>query len=162
MRNMTIGIGLLAIATVAGSALATDTIVAARENKAAVQAQAETQAQAEKPGCAMQEQVSISISFNSQVESPKLAKQRFDEKLAAVDAAAKELKFQKWSLQSMNYSVSPYNSGYGEGNYQISGSVSYQTDNADLAFTLMEQLSKQKMQANVSVSSYRNGNCNER
>jgi len=107
------------------------------------------------PYC-MQEQVNVSINFNFQVGSPKEAKETFDARLRDIDAFVKQANLKKWELQSMNYSVSAQNNGYGDTNYQLSGSASYQTDNADQAFALMDQLTKQKLYVNVNVSKYRN------
>jgi hypothetical protein len=106
----------------------------------------------------MTEQVNLGINFNTQVSSPSQAKAKFDAKLAEIDAFVKQAKLKKWSLQSLNYSVSA-NGGYdySEPTYNLSGSANYVTDNADQAFALMEQLSKQKVMANVSVSKYRSG-----
>ena len=111
--------------------------------------------------CSMTEQVNVNISFNFQVASSAQAKAKFDAKLAEIENFVKQAKLKKWSLQSMNYSVSA-NGGYdmGEATYNLSGSASYNTDNADQAFALMEQLSKQKLSVSVSVNKYRNsGNC---
>jgi hypothetical protein len=109
--------------------------------------------------CPMQEQVNLSINFNFQINSPAEAKSKFDAKLVAIEALAKQAKLKKWTLQSMSYSVSS-NGGYNEGDsFSFSGSASYQTDNADQAIALMEQLSKQKFNSSVSVNKYVNGNC---
>lgn len=111
--------------------------------------------------CGMQENVNINVNFNLRVESPKAAKEKFDQKIQEIDAFGKKSGVKKWQLQSMNYSVSSAG-GYGDDQgYQLSGSASYQTDNADQAFALMEQLSKQKMYVNVGVNKYRNGACQE-
>jgi hypothetical protein len=108
------------------------------------------------PGC-LQENVSVSINFNFKVASPHEAKETFDAHLRDIDTFAKQAGLKKWTLQSMNYSVSAQNSGMGEPTYQLSGNASYQTDNADQAFVLMDQLSKQKMYVNVNVNKYNNG-----
>ena len=114
-------------------------------------------AQAQKECSAMEENVNVNISFNAQLPTPLQAKERFDSRLKEIEGLARDGKIKKWSLQSMNYSVSSSNYGYGEPTYQLSGSASYQTDNADQAFALMEQFSKRGLQLSVSVSKYRSG-----
>ena len=111
-------------------------------------------------GCAkFKEQVNVGVSFNAQLPSPLQAKERFDSRLKEIEGMAQEAKFKKWTLQSMNYSVSSSNYGYGESTFQLSGSANYQTDDADKAFALMEQFSKRGLQLNVSVSKYQDGSC---
>ncbi len=108
----------------------------------------------------MEEQVSVNVSFNAQLPSPLEAKERFEARLKEIEGLARDSQIKKWSLQSLNYSVSTYNSGYGmDATFQLSGSASYQTDNADQAFALMDKFSKRGMQLNVSVNKYRSGTC---
>jgi uncharacterized protein YggE len=108
----------------------------------------------------MQTQVSLNVNFNLQAETPLDAKKKFEAKLAVIDGAVKKAGLKKFNLQSMNYSVSPMG-GYGgeETGYQMNGNTSYQLDDADKAFALMEQFGKQRMMASVNVNQYNTGNC---
>ncbi len=108
--------------------------------------------------CALQEQVSISISFNLTAESFMQAKTKYDEKMQSISDYAKKQNMKKFDLQSMNYNI---NSNYNNNvqNYQMNGSVNYQVGNSDEAFKFAEFLTEQKFNVSVNGNSYRNGTC---
>ena len=114
------------------------------------------------PACKMQENVTLSISFNLRLKSFAEAKKKFDDKMAQIVDFAKQQNISKFQLQSMNYNISsqPSNSGdISEQDYQMNGNVSYLLDSTENAFKLAEFLNQQKIQVNVSVNKYQNGMC---
>ncbi len=130
---------------------------------AAVSAMLVTPAYAEingmKPGCVMKENVTVGINFNHKVPSIKEAKVKFDEQTKSIEQYAKQQELKKFEKQSMNYNIYTQNE-YNQPVYQLSGSISYQLDNADEAFKFADFLTQQKFQVNVSSNAYRQGNCN--
>ncbi len=110
------------------------------------------------PKCAMQEQVSISINFNLMADSFTQAKAKYDEKMQSITDYAKKQNMKKFDLQALNYNI---NSNYNNGpqGYQLSGSASYQVNDADEAFKLAEFLTQQKFNVSVNGNSYKNGMC---
>lgn len=106
--------------------------------------------------CPMQERANLNINFNFRADSLREARQKFDSHVNEIDALIKQSKSQQWDLQSMNYSVSEQGGGDTEPKFMISGNASYQTDSADEAFAVMEQLSAKKMHVSVNVNKYRN------
>jgi len=110
------------------------------------------------PKCAMQEQVSLSISFNLMADSFTQAKAKYDERMRSISEYAKKQNMKKFELQSLNYNInSNYNNSQQE--YQLSGSAGYQVGDADEAFKLAEFLTQQKFNVSVNGNSYKNGMC---
>ena len=107
-------------------------------------------------GC-MTENASISISFNSVEPDVSKIKGKMDAQLADIEKLMKEAGLSKYEMQSMNYSISPQNYGSMNSAYQMSGSFSFMVQPSDKATGLMASLTKKGYQANVNVSSYRNG-----
>jgi hypothetical protein len=111
------------------------------------------------PNCTMNETVTININFNNVVDSPTKAKPVFDEMLNTVKTAAAEQGVEGFSVQSMNYNVSPNQSGTLVSNYGLNGSVSFTAKQGDKAAKLMEALNGKGITSSMSVSAYHNGNC---
>lgn len=115
--------------------------------------------------CTLQENVTLSVTYNFKASSFAEAKKMFDDHVAKVQTFAKQQKLKKFSLQNQNYNIYAQPLNYnpdGTPNsftYQINGSSSYVMDNADAAFTFAEFLTKQKMQVGLNSNSYRQGNC---
>lgn len=108
--------------------------------------------------CGLQEQVSISISFNLTAENFMQAKAKYDEKMQSISDYAKKQNMKKFDLQSLNYNI---NSNYNNNtpNYQLSGSANYQVGSSDEAFKFAEFLTQQKFNVSVNGNSYKNGAC---
>ncbi|MEK6746734.1 MAG: SIMPL domain-containing protein [Pseudomonadota bacterium] len=108
--------------------------------------------------CGLQEQVSVSISFNLAAENFVQAKTKYDEKMQSIYDYAKKQEMKKFELQSMSYNI---NNNYNNNvqNYQMNGGVNYQVGNSDEAIKFAEFLTQQKFNVSVNGSSYKNGNC---
>lgn len=101
--------------------------------------------------CKMVETVSISLSFSNIPVSLDAVKSNVDERLAEIDALAKDVGIKELIIQNMNYNIYSNNGG----GYLLNGSFSLQIDNADLAAALMKALSGKAYVPNLSVNSYR-------
>lgn len=108
--------------------------------------------------CGLQEQVSISISFNLFADSFTQAKAKYDEKMQLIADYAKKQNMKKFDLQSQNYNINSNYNNNSQG-YQLSGSANYQVGNSDEAFKFAEFLAGQKFNVAVNGNSYKNGMC---
>ena len=113
-----------------------------------------------RAGCPV-ENAQVSVSFNGMDTGVSVVRAKLDAKIAEVKALAKEQEFTKLVLQSYNYNINANNFGGngGELRYQYNGSISFAILPPEKAVDFMQMLSKKGYQANVSVSSYNNGNC---
>jgi len=113
-------------------------------------------------GC-LQETATLGVNFNLKAKSFTDAKEKFDSKIKQMEEFVKQQHVEKFTLQSMNYSVNTqgmnYSGDMGETTYQLNGNASYQLASADDAFRLGEFLTKQQFTVNVNVNRFGNGPC---
>ena len=114
------------------------------------------------PECAMQSQVSLSISYDLKASTFAEAHKRVTEQNAKIAQMAEQQKLSGFKLQGENSNISSQPSNYTPDGqptsftYQVNGSLSYTLDNPDEAIRFAEYLSGQKLQVSVSTNSYRN------
>lgn len=114
-----------------------------------------------KAGCTLTENANVSINFNSIEKDAEAAGNIFDAKVKEIEASAKELKLEKLEVQSMNYSLYPYNAGAAGAamQWQLSGNLAFQVLPVARAKDLLALLVKKGYQPSLSVNSYRSGTC---
>jgi len=113
------------------------------------------------PNCQTTETCSISISFSSIEKDVNTATTLMDTKTKEIEALVKQAGIEKFDMQSVNYSLSPYNSGYGNSQWQFSGSVSINVTPSDKGKDLLVLLTNKGYQGSLNVSAYRNGTCDQ-
>lgn len=115
--------------------------------------------------CPYQEQVTLNVTLAAREKSVREAKTAFDKRIEEVENFARQAGVAKIQVMHRNYNISSQPqygvngmvSGIME--YQLNGNVSYQLNDAEVATALMEQLSRQNIQASLNVNAYRNQPC---
>jgi len=111
-------------------------------------------------GCDMTENASVSINFNGSDKDVTAVKNKLDDKINEIKALAEKEHFDKFEVQSNNYSINSTSNGDSDSLFQYSGSASFTIQPADKALDFMGVLTKKGYHASVNVSSYHNGGCN--
>lgn len=109
--------------------------------------------------CGMNENATLSVSFNGVSEAATSVQAKLLMELGAIENYAKEIGITKLDLQSQSYNIYTQDSGGRISGYNFNASASYGIDEAQKAVKLMELLTSKGVQASVNVNSYRNGNC---
>lgn len=111
--------------------------------------------------CKMVETISLGVNFNNiNIEIGK-AKSFVDEKMAEIEAFAKEVGIGKFEVQNVSYNVyaNNYSGGCGmpsaPAQYQMNGSFSYTVDDAAKAAELTKKVEAKGYQINLNSSAYR-------
>lgn len=121
-----------------------------------------------KPGagrCPYQEQVTLNVTINGREKTIREAKALFDKRTQEIEEFARQAGSGKININNMNYNINAqpqYGTNgaiVGVVDYQLSGNVGYQLDNAETAVALMEKLEKQNVQSSLNVNAYRNQPC---
>lgn len=115
-------------------------------------------------GCKYQENVTLNVTLNSREKSVKEAKETFEKRVQEIEEFAKKSGVTNMKLSSMNYNINTqpqYSNGVVSGmqDFNLSGNIGYQMDDADVAAALMEELASKNIQSSMSVNSYRNQPC---
>jgi uncharacterized protein YggE len=111
--------------------------------------------------CTMTETANVNVSFNSIEKDAETAAAVFDVKSRDIQNAAKDVKLEKFDVQSMNYSLYPYNTGAmgAAVQWQLSGNISFTVVPANKGKDVLALLVKKGFQPSLNVSSYKSGNC---
>lgn len=116
-------------------------------------------APASASSCVMNENSTLSVSFNGVSETATGVQAKLLMELGAIEGYAKEIGLHQLNLQSQSYNIYTQDSGGRINGYNFNASASYGVDEAGKAVKLMELLTSKGIQASVNVNSYRNGNC---
>ncbi len=111
--------------------------------------------------CTLTETANINVNFNSIEKDVSVAGELMEGKIKEVSAIAKDLSLDKFDVQSMNYSLYPYNPGAAGSTqqWQISGNLSFTVLPATKGKDMLVLLSKKGYQPSLNVNAYRSGNC---
>ena len=107
------------------------------------------------------ENAQVSVTFSGMDVEIGAVRSKLDAKITELKSLVAEQHLTKALMQSFNYNINTSYIG-SDPRFQYNGNVSFSILPADKAVDFMEMLVKKGYQANVSVSSYNNGNCAQR
>ncbi len=109
-------------------------------------------------GCQMVENVTMSVQFNGTEGDIRTVTKHVDDAEQKSLTYAKKLGIGEVTVTSRSYNIYPQNSNLAT-TYQYNGTIGLKLPSTEKAADLIEMLAKDKIQAQLNVNSYQQGNC---